>query len=629
MEHKKENKCAKTYTIFSNLKFHMYSAKQWNKKLFYFQILGVLPRVLSCYITALLPAMIVAALEQKDDIQNLIILIIGLGGIIWGCDLIYETMHTYLYRNSMALTLYYDKLCFRKIMKIDYERVEKPENQKLIGNVWNVLKNEFSVRNSVTAMPQLFVSILGTLWFGVMIAMESPLIIVLLVVATTVSFWLLFVVGNVHKRKGEEIGIYAREVDYINRQAMDKTAGKDIRLYQMQDWFLGKYKASLNAMDRIYAYIHNCYFGRGFGERILFYISGLVSYGYLLNLLFKGEMTASQVVLYMGLIEAFTAQFSSLIYLVMSLIPFNTSITHIRRFLDMDECAGSQKGIGRMRLDDIKKNGVKVEFKNVSFIYPGKEDATLKNINLVIRPNEKLALIGLNGAGKTTLVKLLCGFYKPTDGELYINDIPAAEYTREEYEELLSVLFQDSGVLPLTLDSNLTGQNAEMIDRELLQKALKLSGFYSRYNALSKKGSTLLVREVCDGATDFSGGEKQKLLFARALYKKAPLLILDEPTAALDPIAENELYEKYSEAAKKRTSVFISHRLSSTRFCDRIILLEDGSILEEGTHEELMEKRERYAQLYELQSKYYREEKRNEEVTHDDKEGLESYMAAF
>lgn len=181
-------------------------------------------------------------------------------------------------------------------------------------------------------------------------------------------------------------------------------------------------------------------------------------------------------------------------------------------------------------------------------------------------------------------------------------------------------------MLPLALDTNLTGQKHENIDRKRLKKVLGLSGFLPRYEALSQKGDTLLVREVNEEATDFSGGEKQKALFARALYKKAPLLILDEPTAALDPIAENELYEKYSEAAKNRTSIFISHRLSSTRFCDRIILLENAQIQEEGTHEELMEKGGRYCELYELQSKYYKEEK--EAASHDEA-GLEACVAAF
>ena len=251
---------------------------------------------------------------------------------------------------------------------------------------------------------------------------------------------------------------------------------------------------------------------------------------------------------------------------------------------------------------------MKVELRNVSYTYPGQPVPALSGINITIRPGEKLALIGLNGAGKTTLVKLICGFYRPAEGEIRINDIPSTEFSREEYYSLVSVLFQDSAMLPVSLDENLTGQQVEEIDRQRLRRALEMAGFLEKYESLPKKGDTVLVREANRCAADFSGGERQKLLFARALYRKAPLLILDEPTAALDPIAENALYLKYGEAAEGRTSVYISHRLSSTRFCDRILLLSRGEILEEGTHEELMKKGGRYAELYEIQSRYYREE---------------------
>ena len=220
--------------------------------------------------------------------------------------------------------------------------------------------------------------------------------------------------------------------------------------------------------------------------------------------------------------------------------------------------------------------------------------------SLTISPGEKLALIGLNGAGKTTLVKLLCGFYRPTEGEILLNGIPVSDFGREEYYALIAVLFQDSALLPMTLDFNLTGESPEHIDYNRLEKALLLSGFHEKYHSLPRKGETLL--------TDFSGGEKQKLLFAKTLYKDAPLMILDEPAAALDPIAENEMYLKFDEAAKGRTCLYISHRLSSTRFCDRILLMEDGAIMEEGTHEELIARDGRYARLFEVQSKYYKEQ---------------------
>ena len=606
------------YGLVSNLKFHMLSAKKWNPKLFYFPFLMIFPNVLSGYLATLLPSQLVKALEEKSSIEVLVGTILVLVLIMLVCDMVYEVMYEYLYRNSMSLTLYYDKLCFRKMMAVDYDRLEEPKNQELIGNTWNVLRNEYAIRNSVTGMPQLFIAAMSSVWYGVLIASKSVVIVLCLISSVIVSFLMLSHTRKIHGEKHKEISRYAKAAVYINRQAMERNAGKDIRLYQMQGWLMDKYLVSVKKMDDIYAYIHNRYFLRRVIENAMVYVTELFSYVYLIYLLTKGELRVAEVVLYIGLISAFAERFGMLISQMLELNPVSASIRYIRQFLDLEESRRWGNGVGEARLAKMKKTGVKVELRHVSYTYPGKETPTLSDINLVINPNEKLALIGLNGAGKTTLVKLLCGFYQPTQGEILVNDIPVSEYTREEYDALISALFQDSALMPLSLDTNLTGQQGRK-DKKRLQEALELSGFLRRYEELSQKGETMLVRETNEQATDFSGGEKQKLLFARALYKQAPLLILDEPTAALDPIAENELYLKYSKAARNRTSVFISHRLSSTRFCDRIILLENARIREEGTHDELMKQKGRYAELFEIQSKYYKDENSKREVEESDK----------
>ncbi len=255
--------------------------------------------------------------------------------------------------------------------------------------------------------------------------------------------------------------------------------------------------------------------------------------------------------------------------------------------------------------------GLTLELKNVSFTYPGRETPTLSHINLTVKAGEKLALIGLNGAGKTTLVKLLCGFYQPTEGEILVNGLPLEKIDREQYYSLLSVLFQDYTILPGTVEENIA--SAKCADGARMERALAESDFGSVLLKLPQTEKSRVVKAVYDDAVDFSGGEKQRLLLARALYKDARLLILDEPTAALDPIAENEIYLKYSELGAGKTSIFISHRLSSTRFCDRIILLENGQIAEEGTHESLMQAGGKYAELFEMQSRYYWEQAREEE----------------
>lgn len=208
-------------------------------------------------------------------------------------------------------------------------------------------------------------------------------------------------------------------------------------------------------------------------------------------------------------------------------------------------------------------------------------------VSLEINEYECFALLGLNGAGKTTLVKIICGLYRPTSGEVYINDFPQESFSYAKWQSLVSVMFQESVLLPWTIDENIIGRQStqEVSGNNKLVKALELSGFKDKYDSLQEKGNSKLVREVNDDAVSFSGGEMQKLLFARALYKESPLIILDEPTSALDPVAENNLYINLARAVSGKTMIYISHRLSSTRFCDRIVLLQSGKIVEEGTHE--------------------------------------------
>lgn len=590
--------------MLSNLKFHLLSAKKWNPKLFYFQFIKVIPDLIAISLSAYLPALLVEGLKQKWEMKWLVVFVLVCAIIIWVCNLLCGSMYQYLYRNSMSLTMYYDMLCFEKMMKIDYDLLEGKEESKIIGNTWNTLRNEYSIRNSVTGLPALITAGLGSLWYGAVLFKVSPWIVLLLMGTVLLSSLLLKKVRKFHEEYSKRLYDSAKEIAYINRQAMERNAGKDIRIYQMQKWLLSRYHGALEKQDKIYHAIHKKYFERTVLETLMTYATEVLSCGYFVWLLYGGVMTVSQLVLYMNLVLVFSGQFSGLVHGITDLNVINSAIINIRTFLALPEQDRWGNGVGKERLEKLHCGGVEITFDHVSFGYG--DQLVLDDFNLTVSPGEKLALIGLNGAGKTTVVKLLCGFYVPVKGEIRINGIPQSEFSREEYENLLSVLFQDSVVVPLSVDQNLTGEKE--VDVQRLADAVELADFDIKYHSLPEKGATMLVREANGNATDFSGGEFQKLLFARALYKKTPILILDEPTAALDPIAESRLYERYAEAAKNRTSVYISHRLSSTRFCDRIVLLENAKIQEVGTHEELMKLQGRYAELFEMQSKYYKQD---------------------
>jgi len=250
-------------------------------------------------------------------------------------------------------------------------------------------------------------------------------------------------------------------------------------------------------------------------------------------------------------------------------------------------------------------NITSIEFNNVSFKYQSAEDSIIENMSFTINEAENIAIVGENGAGKTTIVKLLCGLYNPSEGEILINNTKSTDICQKDYFELFSPVFQDYTFLPMTIAENIAASCD--YDKSKLYSAFKKAGIKEKIENLQHKEKTFMIKDIYKDAVDFSGGEKQKLLLAKAIYKDAPVIILDEPTAALDPIAENELYLKYNELMKGKISFFISHRLSSTRFCDRIFFISNGKIVESGTHEELMKLKGKYYRMYQLQSYYYKE----------------------
>ena len=246
--------------------------------------------------------------------------------------------------------------------------------------------------------------------------------------------------------------------------------------------------------------------------------------------------------------------------------------------------------------------------RDVWYKYDGAEDFTLKGIDLTIEEGESLALVGINGAGKTTLVKLICGLYSPTKGEILINGKQINEYNIEEYYSMISAVFQEIRPICFTMLEYVASSDLDRLTaRADAISAMKLAGIGEKIENLENGIDTHLMKGIYDDGVDLSGGEMQKLVLARAIYKNGNMLILDEPTAALDPIAENNLYLKYRELTRGKTSIYISHRFASTRFCDHIVLLEDGVIKESGTHDSLMERDGQYAYMFGVQAKYYKE----------------------
>ena len=395
------------------------------------------------------------------------------------------------------------------------------------------------------------VSFVGVITSAALIYKIDVLMIIIILLTCVCEF---FILKAINKKQKDTLDSKAKSItkfSYFYLLSKDTKAAKDVKLYSFEDYFIKALAQSLYQIEKISAkFTHQCAAFTA-TRALLNLIREAVSYAYLVFLVTSGKIGVSDFIFYFGIITGFSNW-------IMSLVSSHTSIE-----MNCKDCQAYRDYIEN---DDEKTSGEhialseinKIELKNVSFKYPAADKETLKNIDITFSKGENIAVVGENGAGKTTLIKLICGLYKTTDGKILINGIDADDFSKESYFDLFSVIFQDFYFLPMTID--------------------------------------------------FSGGEKQRLLLTKAIYKDAPVLILDEPTAALDPIAENELYLKYNELTKGKISFFISHRLSSTRFCDKILFIKDGSIAECGTHEELMAQKGRYYRMYQIQSHYYKEQ---------------------
>lgn len=609
MYHISAERQRRKYGLVSNYLYYMKCMKEWDKSLFFSQVFVTLPTIAAALLGTLLPSALVNGLESHLGVRALLLQVALIALMMWLCNLAAVSMSQYSYEQYNFLPLYYTRKYVRKIMDVDYELLDDKHFRHISENVYGTARYGRGIADASYIFPEFTINLFGTVLYGILIGKEKLLLLLVTMISLCISLFLLSVARKQHRKYFGNISKYAKREDYITMMSMDSAAGKDIRIYKMLDWFLKKYDDSLKEIGKLYSCIHNWYLFRNISSALLEFLRDGLSFAFLVYLFVQGDITAAEFVFYIGLISGFSLYFENMLRTIMEFNSVNTSISYVREFLETESEWKNVEGLPAGELEKLRQGPITLKLEHVSFTYPGNEEPTLKDISLTVRPGEKLALLGLNGAGKTTLVKLICGLYQPDEGEISINGIPVRQFQREDYYSLIAVLFQDSTLLPLSVDENITGlAQSDKIDSERLLRSLKLSGFHEKYTLLPAGGDTRLVKKVSGDAVDFSGGEQQKMLFARSLYKNAPLVILDEPTAALDPIAENELYQNYGDAMKDRTAIYISHRLSSTRFCDRIVLLEHGRLIEEGTHESLLSANSRYAQLYEMQSQYYKDQ---------------------
>ena len=441
-------------------------------------------------------------------------------------------------------------------------------------------------------------------------------IMILLLVLSLLQYALCISEVRYMERYRDRYAQFYKKRSYLHSVMGKEEAAKDIRIFPMKQWlnYHNDVLISLKrGIDKEKMTREKIYWQAG---SLLALGRDLFAYIYLIRQAQAGIIDAGEFVLYFGAITGFAVFVNSIMTSFASLQEGNISLNHLRTYLELeeDDVHSGSRSIRELQMP------VSFTFRDVSFRYPSKEEGVkgdpgqwiFRHLNLTIHGGEKIAIVGTNGAGKTTLVKLLCGLYEPQEGEILVNGIPIREFPKEELYKLYAAVFQEPFIMPFTLGENLA--LSKDYDKEQCISALEEAGLRELFEKRGYTLDTYFGKDMGEDGIELSGGQKQKFLLARALYKDAPVLILDEPTAALDPIAESEIYDEYAKLSKDKTAIFISHRLASTRFSDRILLIGNQGILEEGTHEELLQKNGVYAEMFEVQKSYYEKERLGKEA---------------
>lgn len=596
---KKEPKRKPKYGLFSCVKYLYQILWKYERSLTFSGILTVPFSLLLSALALYTSPTILKVLETSGRFSYIALVIFGILFAKLLLDVINHVISEKINRiiNTLDLRLMYMTEIKRRNLdwNLEYE-IDAREKIMRAGNsfVGIHLYRHFS---------SILSSVLEFLLFGTVVSMLHPL------------FFLLIIAGNV---LDYAVGTWRRRKTWEDKDAMEKVEqkssymtnyfgvslefAKDVRLYGMGEMLHNKAQALNKERRQIQRRWNRWNLWNSFISLLIVLIREGTVYAFLIYKAIAGDLSASEFILYFTAASSMAGFISTILGSWGEVNKSALAISDYREFMDLEGRLNHGKGI------PVPQKPFSIEFRDVSYQYPEGEKKILDHISFKISAGEKIALVGLNGAGKTTLTMLMCGLLLPDEGEILLDGHSIYEYNRDEMFSLFGFVPQDYHVLPVSIARNIacTLENEE-IDCERLKHCLETAGLDEKINSLPFGADTPLNRAVNPDGIELSGGEMQKLLLARLLYHNPLCIILDEPTAALDPIAEDRIYQHYNEIAQNATSVFISHRLASTRFCDRIFLLDGASFAEVGTHKELMASGGKYSELFDLQSKYYKE----------------------
>ncbi|MBR2045548.1 MAG: ABC transporter ATP-binding protein [Agathobacter sp.] len=594
------------YSLLQNMQYMFHTSWSLDKTLILFTFGTAILNLCQNMVQLFIAPMIIQKVEQSAPLEELLftilifcVLLITLAGLIG-----YLTNEELDYGLRARLMNHLTILATEKACTTSYPNTLRANYWETCTRAFDCIGNyDHGCSYMIGSVGKLFQAILGFALYLLLLSNLEPVLLILVIFTTVIGYFVsrkMSEWGYIHREESKQ---YRKTIRYISNELMANEMPKDIRIFGMQPWLSDIYNCALSLYANFCARRETKVLFANLIDVLLVFLRNGFAYFYLIHMALKQNISASTFLLYFTAVTGFTNWVTTILEHAIKLHRQNLNTNEYRELLEYPEPFRFEDGLPLTK--DLSKEYT-ITLEDVSFRYPDTEKDTLSHINLTIHAGEKLAIVGLNGAGKTTLVKLVCGFLDPTEGRVLLNGEDIRQYNRRNYYNLFSAVFQDFSRLQASIAANVA-QNEHSIDYEKVDNCIEKAGLRNKIQELPKGLETHLGRLLYDDGTELSGGETQRLMLARALYKDAPILVLDEPTAALDPIAENDIYLKYNEMTKGRTSLYISHRLASTQFCDRILFLSDGIIAEEGTHQTLLATGGGYAKLFEVQSKYYKE----------------------
>lgn len=591
-----------SYPLGKTIKKLLLNVNRQNKKLYLYFVIYTITAAIYPFFSVLLPKILIQELSLGGaaKVEN-IIKIILVYFILTSLFMFVKTIaKDYTYPKITKLRLDYIRDMFDKIVRVDYKYMEDATFFEVNGRAMDAANSNNNgiegVYHKLFETPAVVLTTLALVFF---IGKLSILILLGLILNVIVTMWISRKVHNFQYNMRKDISHAERRKDYYHKTTYDFGYGKDIRIYGLKDRILNNYADEILSYVNLHKKVKDKEYKLGFIGLVTLLISDSLVYGILIYLTVNG-MPIADFSMYLTAILSLSTFLKTLIEDLSFIINEGQYVHDFYEFMKKDY---GGKGGNRKA---IEGDTLEIELKNISFKYPNTDRYIFKDLDLKISKGEKLAIVGVNGAGKSTLIKLITGLFDVSEGEVLINGVPIREFDKRELYSMFSVVFQDINILAYTIGENVAC-TTENINEGRAMAALDKVGLGNKVRSFEKGLNQMMLKIIDEKGTEFSGGENQKLAIARALYKDANMVILDEPTAALDALAEAEIYENFNQLVKGKTAIFVSHRLASTKFCDKIAFFDQEGLKEYGSHDELMKKKGSYYNMFLIQGKYYNE----------------------